>query len=80
MTECGGRKNSTSYSVIEETKQRVLFPHLLISDSSFYRVSHITISTGDMLVFRTIKILRLKRTLQKHLTNVYTNYEPFAKF
>lgn len=39
MTECGGRKNSTSCSVIEETKQRVLFPRLLISDSSFYRVS-----------------------------------------
>lgn len=39
LTECGGRKNSTSYSVIEETKQRVLFPRLLISDFSFYRVS-----------------------------------------
>lgn len=41
MTECGGRKKSTSCSVIEETKQRVLFPRLLISDSSFYRVSPI---------------------------------------
>lgn len=39
MTECGGRKNSTSCSVIEETKQRVLFPRFLISDTSFYRVS-----------------------------------------